>query len=186
MDQLAVAGATDTVKGAGIHRDGCALLELTSSPGLWHEDCLEFLEADRPTQQMAMLASERCMPAGEANSRNKIPTTEVVAVRRLYWESEPRLEVLVSIGKPEEIPGPETWFHCPIQTSGLGKYDFLTTICGVDAFQAIELALRFVDSRLADIDAKSGGVAYAGSMGLFQKTGRSRGYSWRNIPISLN
>jgi hypothetical protein len=157
MAQLAVAGATDTVKGAGIHRDGYAFIELTASGGLWHEDCLEFLEADKPTQQMAMLASERCIPAGEANSHNKIPMTEVLAVRCLYWEGEPHREVLVSIGKPAEVPSPETWFHCPIQTSGLGKYDFRTTICGVDAFQAIELALRFVESRLADIDAKSGG-----------------------------
>jgi len=157
MDQLAAAGATDTVKGAGIHRDGYALLELIASPGLWHEDCLEFLEADKPTQQMAVLASERCIPTPEANSRNKIPMTEVLAVRRLYWEGEPHLEVLVSIGKPAQIPCPETWFYCPIQTSGLGKYDFQTTVCGVDAFQAIELALRFVLSQLADIDAKSGG-----------------------------
>ena len=136
--------------------DGYGRLELTASRGLWHEDCLEFLEADKPTQQMAMLASERCIPAGEANSRNKIPMTEVIAVRRLYWEGEPHREVLVSIGKPAEVPCPETWFYCPTQTSGLGKYDFLTTICGVDAFQAIELALRFVGSSLADIDAKSG------------------------------
>lgn len=45
-EQLAVAGTTDTVKGAGIHRDGYALLELTSTPGMWHEECLEWVEED--------------------------------------------------------------------------------------------------------------------------------------------
>ncbi len=45
-EQLAAAGTTDTVKGARIHRDGYTLLELTVSPGIWHEDCLEWLEQD--------------------------------------------------------------------------------------------------------------------------------------------
>jgi hypothetical protein len=31
-EQLEAAGTTDTVKGAGIHRDGFALLELTATP----------------------------------------------------------------------------------------------------------------------------------------------------------
>ena len=42
--QLEAAGTTDTVKGAGIHRDGYALLELTAAPGIWHEECLEWVE----------------------------------------------------------------------------------------------------------------------------------------------
>lgn len=83
--------------------------------------------------------------------------TEVIAVRRLWWEGEPRREVLVSIGKPSEAPGGKGEFYCPIQTSGLGKDEFVTTIFGVDGFQAIELALRFIGYMLADINAKSGG-----------------------------
>lgn len=45
-EQLEAGGTTDTVKGAGIHRDGYALLELTATPGIWHEDCLEWVEQD--------------------------------------------------------------------------------------------------------------------------------------------
>jgi hypothetical protein len=45
-EQLEVAGTTDTVKGAGIHRNGYALVELTATPGLWHEDCLEWVDQD--------------------------------------------------------------------------------------------------------------------------------------------
>lgn len=33
----------------------------------------------------------------------------------------------------------------------------MTAIFGVDAFQAIELALRYISRRLADINAKNGG-----------------------------
>jgi len=44
--QLEAAGTTDSVKGAGIHRDGYALLELTATPGIWHEECLEWVEQD--------------------------------------------------------------------------------------------------------------------------------------------
>jgi hypothetical protein len=43
-EQLEAARTTDIVKGAGIHRDGYALLELTASPGIWHEECLEWVE----------------------------------------------------------------------------------------------------------------------------------------------
>ena len=45
-DQLEAAGTTDTVKGAGIHRNGYALLELTAIPGIWHEECLEWVEQE--------------------------------------------------------------------------------------------------------------------------------------------
>jgi hypothetical protein len=42
--QLEAAGTIDIVKGAGIHRDGYALAELTSTAGIWHEECLEWVE----------------------------------------------------------------------------------------------------------------------------------------------
>ena len=45
-EQLEAAGSTDTVKGAGIHQDGYALLELTAAPGIWHEECLEWVEQE--------------------------------------------------------------------------------------------------------------------------------------------
>jgi hypothetical protein len=86
----------------------------------------------------------------------KHPMTEVVAVRRLSWEGEPNREVLVSIGKPIEAPDSKGEFYCPIHTVGLGDEEIVTTIFGVDSFQAIELALRFIGWRLADINSKNG------------------------------
>lgn len=87
----------------------------------------------------------------------QVPMTEVIAVRRLWWEGEPRREVLVRIGKPTETLGITGEFYCPIQTSGLGNDEFATAIFGVDGFQAIELAVRFIGYRLADINARTGG-----------------------------
>ena len=87
----------------------------------------------------------------------KVPMTEVIAVRRLSWEGEPNREVLVSIGKPAEASDSQGEFCCPIRTVGLGNDEIVTAIFGVDGFQAIELALRFVGWRLADINSKNGG-----------------------------
>jgi hypothetical protein len=87
----------------------------------------------------------------------KVQMTEVIAARRLSWKGEQNHEVLVTIGKPAETPGGTGEFYCPIQTTGLGDDEFVTAIFGVDGFQAIELALRFVGWRLADINAKNGG-----------------------------
>lgn len=52
--QLEVAGTTDTVKGAGIHRNGYALLELTAAPGMWHEECLEWVEQEPEFRAFAL------------------------------------------------------------------------------------------------------------------------------------
>jgi hypothetical protein len=87
----------------------------------------------------------------------KFPMTEVIAVRRLSWEGEQNREVLVTIGKPAETPGVTEEFYCPIQTAGLGDDEIVTAIFGVDEFQAIELALRYIGWRLTDINAKNGG-----------------------------
>jgi|SRR5579863_1844493 len=87
----------------------------------------------------------------------KVPMTEVIAVRRLSWEGEPNREVSVRIGKPAEAPDSQGEFYCPIHTVGLGKDEIVTAIFGVDGFQAIGLALRFIGSRLADINSKNGG-----------------------------
>ena len=81
--------------------------------------------------------------------------TEVIAVRRLSWEGEPKGEVLVSIGRP--APSAPGEFYCPIETTGLGDDEFATAIFGTDGFQAIELAIRFAGWRLADINTRKGG-----------------------------
>lgn len=70
---------------------------------------------------------------------------------------EPSREMLVRIGKPEEAPEGTGEFYCPIQTLGFGNDEAVQPIFGSDGFQALELALRFVGYRMADIDAKSSG-----------------------------
>lgn len=99
--------------------------------------------------------------------------TEVIAVRRLSWEGAPNREVCVSIGKPAESPGVTGEFYCPIQTTGLGNDEFVTAIFGIDGLQAIELALRFIGYRSADINSRNV-AAYAGLMGRYQKSGSSK------------
>ena len=39
--QLNSAGNVDTVKGAGFYHGGDVLYTLSTTPGLWHEECLE-------------------------------------------------------------------------------------------------------------------------------------------------
>lgn len=83
--------------------------------------------------------------------------TEVIAVRRFWWVEKPGRELVVSIGKPEATPGGEGEFYCPIQTTGFGDDQSVQPIFGVDALQAIELAIRFIGWRLMDINEKNGG-----------------------------
>ena len=86
----------------------------------------------------------------------QLPKTEVIAVRRFWWEGEPDRELLVMIGKPSQPPDHNGEFYCPIQTSGFGNDERTDAIFGCDAFQAVVLAMRYIEHRLSDIDAKSG------------------------------
>jgi len=83
--------------------------------------------------------------------------TEVIAVRRFWWEDDSSRQLLVSIGKPTRSREAKGEFYCPIQRSGFGDDERVEAIFGVDAFQALELALRYVGWRLSAIDRESGG-----------------------------
>lgn len=85
------------------------------------------------------------------------PMTEVIAVRRFWWEYESSRQLLVSIGKPTQSPDTVGEFYYPIQTSGFGNDERVEAIFGVDAFQALELAMRYVGWRMSAIDSESGG-----------------------------
>ena len=87
----------------------------------------------------------------------QVPMTEVIAVRRFWWEGEPERQLLVSVGKPAQTPGMDGLFYCPIQTSGFGDDDRVEGIFGVDAFEAIEFAVQYVSSKMFAINAESGG-----------------------------
>src|SRR5271156_1806348 len=87
----------------------------------------------------------------------RVSMTEVIATRLFWWADEPERRLLVSIGKPQEALGGKGEFYCPIQMTGFGDDQFVQAIFGVDAFQAVERALRFIGHRLTDINAKNGG-----------------------------
>ena len=87
----------------------------------------------------------------------QVSMTDVIAVRRFWWDGEPDRPLLVSIGKPAQTTDSKGEFYCPIQTTGFGNDSFVQPIFGVDAFQAIELAIRYVAWRMFDISAKNGG-----------------------------
>ena len=40
-EQIEAAGVTDTVKGAAFYHGGDVLYTLATTPGTWHEECLE-------------------------------------------------------------------------------------------------------------------------------------------------
>ena len=83
--------------------------------------------------------------------------TEVIAVRAFWWEDQPERPLSVSIGKPAQTSESSGEFYCPIHTEGFGNDERTEAIFGVDAFHAIELAMRYVGYRVSDIDEKSGG-----------------------------
>jgi hypothetical protein len=80
---------------------------------------------------------------------------EVMATRRLFLVDEPDREILVHMGKPEKTPGRED-YSCALQVTGIGD-ERVYRIFGVDAFQAIELGVRFIGERLASWNQDAGG-----------------------------
>ena len=86
----------------------------------------------------------------------QVPMTDVIAVRRFCWVDDPEHQLLVSIGEPQKAPGGTGEFYCPIQTEGFGNDEFVQPIYGIDEFQAIELALKYIGYRLSDINESSG------------------------------
>jgi hypothetical protein len=112
---------------------------------------------DSPTQANNKRLEWATRPRQEDNLQMQVAMTEVIAVRRFWWEGETGRELVVSIGKPQQAPGGNGEFYCPIQLTGFGDDKFVQPIFGVDGFQAIELALKFIGYRLSDIDQKNGG-----------------------------
>ena len=69
---------------------------------------------------------------------------DIVARRTLYFLSEDgvRHDVVVELGRPQPFPDPKDYF-CPYRIVGLGP-ERLGRAGGVDAFQALQLALRSI------------------------------------------
>jgi len=80
---------------------------------------------------------------------------EVIAVRRLFLLNEPTREILVKMGAPKKTPGEED-YYCPFQITGIG-YDSPEAVVGIDGFQAMQLAMRYIGSKLLRLNRVNGG-----------------------------
>jgi hypothetical protein len=68
---------------------------------------------------------------------------EVVATRTLsVIDGENRKEVKVLLGKPRKSSDGDD-YACPVQIRGLGN-EKIRSVVGVDAFQAIQLAMKYI------------------------------------------
>ncbi len=82
---------------------------------------------------------------------------EIIATRTLVLlrEEKPPLEVTVLLGKPQQLPDfPD--YYCPYQIKGVGSGKVLCS-CGVDPFQALELALSTLGSEVEILNTELGG-----------------------------
>ena len=78
------------------------------------------------------------------------PVGEVIAVRRLFLAGEPEREILVKLSIPQRnIHGND--FSCAVQITGIGDLG-IETIAGVDAFQALQLAMQFIGRVLSSFN----------------------------------
>jgi hypothetical protein len=98
---------------------------------------------------------------------------EVIAVRQLRFASARDREVLVRLGRPQQTPGAAD-FCCPYQILGLGSGN-VRGMCGVDAFQALQLTIEFIGLELERLSSLEGVCLHwdaddAGSLG-FPKPG---------------
>jgi hypothetical protein len=83
---------------------------------------------------------------------------DVMATRKLQVLAEPDHEGLVKLGRPQPSPDdPESEeYFCPFQITGVGD-ERVRYAAGVDAFQAIELALRLIGAFLHRLNGQAGG-----------------------------
>jgi hypothetical protein len=82
---------------------------------------------------------------------------EVIADRELTLNRQGHepAEIHVLMGKPQRLPD-HTDHYCPYQINWLGR-EKVMAICGVDAFQAMQLALDTIGVEIEVIAKDSGG-----------------------------
>jgi hypothetical protein len=80
---------------------------------------------------------------------------EVIATRRLFLLDDPDREVLVQLGKLQKTAG-EDDYSCSAQIIGIGD-ERVRRVFGFDAFQAIQLTMRFIGTRLVALNEENGG-----------------------------
>ncbi len=83
---------------------------------------------------------------------------EIIAERKfeLLRDAHERETIVVLLGKPQQSPDDATFYGCPYQIKRSNS-EKLMTICGVDAFQALQLAISTIGVELEVIRRDSGG-----------------------------
>jgi hypothetical protein len=81
---------------------------------------------------------------------------EVIAERKYSVSGSPLGigKVIVSLGKPEKLPD-STGYYCPFQIIGLGPAKVRCAF-GIDAFQAIQLAMTAIGAFLTSLNESEG------------------------------
>jgi hypothetical protein len=67
----------------------------------------------------------------------------------------PPSDVLVLLGKPKRSPGYQD-YYCPYQVKGAGT-EKVRYMCGIDTFQALQLAIRSLGVELEVLNHQLGG-----------------------------
>jgi hypothetical protein len=82
---------------------------------------------------------------------------EIIASRKftLLLKGKEPAEVVVLMGKPQKFPD-HTDYYCPYEIKGFGPHRAVA-VGGVDAFQAMQLALSTIGVELEVISKESGG-----------------------------
>ena len=81
---------------------------------------------------------------------------ETIAVRRLtlVQDEASSSDVEVLLGKPKQLPDHRD-FYCPYQIKGAGSQK-VVYMCGIDTFQALQLALRALTADLDVLNERLG------------------------------
>ena len=89
-----------------------------------------------------------------------LPLGRIIAERRLRDAEDPSREVRLLIGEPREFPDtPNRDYYCPLQVVGVGAERVLC-IGGVDAVQALELAVLILPSVLENLRKDHPGLGW--------------------------
>jgi len=83
---------------------------------------------------------------------------EIIAERKftLLRDGRERETMLVQLGKPQSMHNHSDFYGCPYQIKRPDS-EKLMTICGIDAFQALQLAISAIGVELEVIRRDSGG-----------------------------
>jgi hypothetical protein len=114
----------------------------------------------------------------------KVELGSIIAERRLRVSGRPELDVRVRLGTPQPFPdAPYGDYYCPYQIVGLGSQK-VRYAGGVDAIQALELAIHILPTELDALreqhpglgwtDAPDGEYGFSHAVSKFTENGAPR------------